>query len=636
MNQDTRRNERLLIGLILTVAAIFRFYPFGEVSFSNDELSALIRTRYPSFSEMIRGGVYSDFHPAGVQSFLYCWTNLLGENAFLLRLPFIMFGLGSTWLIYRLGSRWFHAAAGLLAAAMFSVLEYSIIYSQLARPYAPGLFFCLLSTWYWTNLYEESLAGRIRRQTWIGWTLSMAVCTHLHYFSLVYAAALGLWGFTFIKGSWRPIYALTGLVIVLLALPEWTIFQEQLKTGDLGGWLGKPEPTWLFSFFFNVFNASWLLIDSLIVCFFTGWYVQRSRPVWNRFHNAVAFLFLFSFGLAFGYSLLRHPIIQYSTLFFVFPLLLLFFFSFTPNVFRQGTGLVLVVVLVLLGGGVSTALEKKFFRMPAYGVFKELADRTRVWSVDAPKPAVVVLNVINPDYLDYYFDQADWKPERVIYRPETAGELARLMVTLDSIQPQSVIYGWTNSFHPEELYFLLRERWPIMDQDEAFFNARISRFRKSKDIWPEPGSRALVWDYEQDEQAVYLPDSFFAKGKVERMISGREFSHTLECDLDSLHPSGYDVLHARCRFLSGAVPPDALLVVSIEKEKNNLAYFSATLSDWTIKPGKWQEAIISGIIPEGCTGGKVKAYVWNKGAGEWWLDDLALALTPAPYPYEKP
>ncbi|HPD53759.1 MAG TPA: hypothetical protein PLI08_07425, partial [Bacteroidia bacterium] len=95
-------------------------------------------------------------------------------------------------------------------------------------------------------------------------------------------------------------------------------------------------------------------------------------------------------------------------------------------------------------------------------------------------------------------------------------------------------------------------------------------------------------------------------------------------------------LHARCRFLSGAVPPDALLVVSIEKEKNNLAYFSATLSDWTIKTGKWQEAIISGVIPEGCTGGKVKAYVWNKGAGEWWLDDLALALTPAPYPYEKP
>lgn len=196
--------------------------------------------------------------------------------------------------------------------------------------------------------------------------------------------------------------------------------------------------------------------------------------------NAVAFLFLFSFGLAFGYSLLRHPIIQYSTLFFVFPLLLLFFFSFTPNVFRQGTGLVLVVVLVLLGGGVSTALEKKFFRMPAYGVFKELADRTRVWSVDAPKPAVVVLNVINPDYLDYYFDQADWKPERVIYRPETAGELARLMVTLDSLQPQSVIYGWTNSFHPEELYFLLRERWPIMDQDEAFSTHEFPGFVRAR------------------------------------------------------------------------------------------------------------------------------------------------------------
>ena len=70
------------------------------------------------------------------------------------------------------------------------------------------------------------------------------------------------------------------------------------------------------------------------------------------------------------------------------------------------------------------------------------------------------------------------------------------------------------------------------------------------------------------------------------MISGRE--SPIRWNATSIaHPSGYDdVLHARCRFLSGAVPPDALLVVSLEKEKNNLAYFSATLSDWTIKPGK--------------------------------------------------
>ncbi len=636
MNKDPRRYERWLIGLTLVVAALFRFYPFGEVSLSNDELSALVRTRFPSFNEMIRGGVYTDFHPAGVQSFLYYWTNLLGESAFLLRLPFILSGLGSIWLIYRLGSRWFHTAAGLLAAAMFSVLEYSIIYSQLARPYSPGLFFCLLATWYWTNLSEQTAEGKVRWQTWLGWTGSMAICTHLHYFSLVYAAALGLWGFTFIKGKWRSTYAVSGLIIVLLALPEWTIFQEQLKTGDLGGWLGKPEPSWLFSFFFNVFNASWLLIDALVVCFFTGWYVQRSRPVWNRFHSTVTFLFLFAFGLAFGYSLVRHPIIQYSTLFFVFPLLLLFFFSFTPKVFRQGAGLVVVVVLVLLGGGLSTAVEKKFFHMPAYGVFKELTDRTRDWSVDAPSPAAVVYNVINPDYLEYYFHQADWKPERVFYRPETAADLARLIVTLDSLQPKSVIYGWTNSFHPEELYFLLRERCPNIDRDEAFFNARISRFNKADQNWPQTGSRALVWDYEQDGNAIQLPDSFFVRGKVESMREGLEFSHTLECNLDSLHPTGYDVLHARCRFLAGSVRPDALLVVSIEKDKNNLAYFSTTINDWNLRPGKWQEAVISGVIPEGCGGGIVKAYVWNKGAGEWWLDDLALALTPAPYPYEKP
>jgi hypothetical protein len=636
MSGHSNRYERPLLWLILLFAAVFRFYPFGTVSLSNDELSALIRTRYPSFGEMVRNGVYTDFHPAGVQSFLYGWTCVIGEDAFLLRLPFILLGLGSIWLIYRLGRRWFHPAAGLLAAALFSVLEFSIIYSQLARPYAPGVFFCLLASWYWTILTDEAKQGQVRWRTWIPWVISMAVCAHLHYFTFVYAGALGLSGIVLLNGRLRGQYLLSGLLVLLLALPEWSVFREQLKTGDLGGWLGKPEKTWLFAYFFNAFNTSWLLIDALIVCFFTGWYVQRSRPEWNRYHALIAFIFFFSFGLAFGYSLLRHPIIQFSTLFFVFPLVLLFFFSFTPSAFRQGAGLIGVVLLVLIGGTLSTAMEKKFFRMPAYGVFRELTVRAHEWSGDAQHPAWCIFNVINPDYLEYYFAREGWRPDTVVYGAEKARELAVLGSALDSLKPGSIIYGWTNSFHPEELYFLLRERYERLDRDEAYFNARISRFSKGTADWPVHDPRAMTWDYEDGPSGTDFPDSLQRTGKGERLDAGVEFSHTLTCSLDSLRPGRYDVLNARCRFMTGVLPVDARLVLSVERDRSNLGYFSAAINDWNVRPGRWQEAVISGVVPEGCTGATVKAYVWNKGAASWWIDDLALVLTPAPFPYEKP
>ena len=60
---------------ILAIAAILRLSGLTAFSLSNDELSALARLQYDSVSTVITEGVYTDFHPAGVQLFLYYWTH---------------------------------------------------------------------------------------------------------------------------------------------------------------------------------------------------------------------------------------------------------------------------------------------------------------------------------------------------------------------------------------------------------------------------------------------------------------------------------------------------------------------------------------------------------------------------------
>ena len=62
---------------LLIAAAVFRFWNYNEWSLTNDELSALTRLKFDSFSEMLEKGVRTnDMHPMGVQSFLWVWTEI--------------------------------------------------------------------------------------------------------------------------------------------------------------------------------------------------------------------------------------------------------------------------------------------------------------------------------------------------------------------------------------------------------------------------------------------------------------------------------------------------------------------------------------------------------------------------------
>ncbi|MFM7902465.1 MAG: hypothetical protein ACKPAD_10825, partial [Bacteroidota bacterium] len=51
--------------LILLLALALRVYGLTAFSLSNDELSALTRLQFNSFTQLIQDGVYPDFHPAG-------------------------------------------------------------------------------------------------------------------------------------------------------------------------------------------------------------------------------------------------------------------------------------------------------------------------------------------------------------------------------------------------------------------------------------------------------------------------------------------------------------------------------------------------------------------------------------------
>src|ERR1700722_10519972 len=106
MARSKRNTEAFFLLIILIIGAGFRFYNYFGWSLSNDELSAISRTRFSSFSEMISQGVMVDFHPAGVETFLFYWMKLFGESVMIIRLPFVIAGIFSILFAYLIAERW--------------------------------------------------------------------------------------------------------------------------------------------------------------------------------------------------------------------------------------------------------------------------------------------------------------------------------------------------------------------------------------------------------------------------------------------------------------------------------------------------------------------------------------------------
>ena len=107
------------------------------------EIGMSIRLNVQSFHDLIEYGVKVDGHPAGVQVFLWYWINWFGTDPGIVKLPFVLLGICSVYLMYYLGKSLFNESCGLISSALMAGLQYPVIYSLSARPYAFGLFFIL-------------------------------------------------------------------------------------------------------------------------------------------------------------------------------------------------------------------------------------------------------------------------------------------------------------------------------------------------------------------------------------------------------------------------------------------------------------------------------------------------------------
>jgi uncharacterized membrane protein len=178
------------------------------------------------------------------------------DSDFLLRLPSMLFGVGSIPLYYMVARRLTSPTTAVLTTLVLAISPFHIWHSQDARMYAQLLFFSLLSTLCLLRALEQE-----KWQWWGGYVLAVTAGMYSQILMALGVLAQGLWVLLAHRRHLRA-YCTSGVVIGLLTLPlifPWMSFfmrrvnaakvQTVAEVGDRLGfsWMAVPYTFFAYS-----------------------------------------------------------------------------------------------------------------------------------------------------------------------------------------------------------------------------------------------------------------------------------------------------------------------------------------------------------------------------------------------------
>ena len=304
--------------IIITILGLILRLVLANQSFWLDEGASLMAARIP-FAQLFEY-LKADFHPPLYYLFLKLWLPLAGNTEWLIRLPDILVGTASIYLVYLLGKSIFGKASRLpLLMALFLCLNpFHIYYTQELRMYNFSAFFVLLS---WLALFKNKF-------------LFVGIANFLSIFTF-YGAGLNFVGqglyllFSNRKYIWK--YLASFLPAVLGFVGWWPVFSVQLTGGDfmqnsLPGWnllsgsvTAKSLLLIPIKFIIGRVNLEpqslYFAVGGLLLIIFSFFILlslrdKRSKPLWFFFLSPIILATLISF---------KTPILGYWRYLFLLP-----------------------------------------------------------------------------------------------------------------------------------------------------------------------------------------------------------------------------------------------------------------------------------------------------------------------------
>lgn len=623
------KGDNLIALFIVIVASILRFYRFTDIPFTLDELSGLYRTNYISFSEFIRLGILFDNHPMGIQVFLVFWVKIFGYSEAAVKLPFILSGIASVWLTYVIGRNWFNSTVGLISSAFIATVQFTVMYSQIERPYTSGLFFILLFIYFWSKIIIER---KDKLYYWIGFSFAAAFCAYNHYFTLFSALITAITGILLLKKHQIKKYFLFCFLAILLTLPHLNIFIIQLSHKGVN-WLTKPDNSFFITYLKFILNFSvWLEIFTVLL-FITGivlFFKEKSFKSNFKLKTIALLWFLIPVVTGFTYSVLAKPVIQYSSLIFSVPFLFLALFSFFPKLKIKTN---ILIVLFIFCFTIPTLIFSRQYYKFFYNQGYDAIAKNQISLLDSLKePVSLLINGYQPFYLKYYalkynheipcdlyvFDMFNNKDFRYYIRSLKTEYLSLVHVGVMPLQNYDIVQS-------EFPYFVKRSvgfnyEWYVFSKIPQKNNSRF--YFETNNYFDK---QLADWSFNQANVFKSPTDS---TNYCYKFNDSEEWGPGLNGTLQKYNCNKHDFINITAKLYSGNLTKDATIVLTLmDKNDSLISWIGASSKDFYDIKNKWQTINLAVRLTDiDLPNDSVyfNTYIWNVGKTPIYLDDFCV------------
>ncbi len=462
---------------LLLFGAVLRILFISIQGLSHDELSAWNRIGDYDFCGVLEYGVKPDMHPAFMQILLQYWVQLFGDSEWVLRLPSTLFGLAGITLMYHFSLRFLTKEVGLFAAILMLFLVFPILHTSLARPYASGFFFILLQL---LGIFKLE-HSRIRKQYFWSSTFILIGATgaiYSHYFAGLMAGILGLTSLFYVaKNRW--IYLITaGLLTLLLFLPHWEITKEHLSRDGLG-WLGAPEPQWLWDFMVQFFNNNVFFL-LLFLAALTYLLIRQKFKIKAEYRFLIVSFFVLYF-FSHLISLLYTPILREPGVLMILPLLLLGLGGLLKTIPKRIFNLGSIALSALLVG--HSFYPGELLKTVHFEPFREMTELMNEADEQLGQDKILRLcNVTNINYLNYYTRKNGASLDFEMTIIEEIDEIHQLAQIVAKSDKEYCMLARTNRAQNVIQLEIIRYFFPEVVMHQEFFNANFT-------VWKRGGFR---------------------------------------------------------------------------------------------------------------------------------------------------
>lgn len=336
---DKQRNYILLV-LILLASALVRFYGIGRQSYWIDELVSVHFAKSPISTSVLWDNVPFFYH-----LILKGWIKLVGDGEFFTRLLSLLFSVGTTGVLWKLGTVLGGVSGGLIIGGLHIFMPLSITYAQETRMYAMFEFFSALSSYSFYQFYKNKKNGFL-------YAISTSLMCITHYLAVIPLVIQSMWVLSVFKKeqkTWRWGVIGIGLGGVSILISYWVFFSWPHLDWQRLKFEMEPVTRWPGEVLWSLLHGSWFSIIGYIILLFsflTTYNTKENRDAWFFFSFIILPILIFQ---SIVFSLKRSVFLPRYFIYIVPFLLPWIYLNVRYLAQRKKTLAVLVGVLIVIG-----------------------------------------------------------------------------------------------------------------------------------------------------------------------------------------------------------------------------------------------------------------------------------------------